>query len=1487
MQGLINNMRNILRDPSLPSRGLALGTAKKTSSKRHIPGGLLPGHGRMRSGHQSPAGSLTSLCKHPTPAILVFLAVLALGLLFLLPGGLLHAQNDGMIEYAENSTDPVATFTATDPEDRMVYWSLLATSTTVTPPTDINAETDSADVAHFSISADGVLSFKFAPDYENPRGVARATGSNENTYRVVVAASDDPPGAGDAIMMGYKKVTVMVTDEDEPGMVTLSAQKPQIGVALTATLTDDDATETQITAAEWVWAHSDSKNGPWTLILTATTDSYSPLGVVDKYLRVTATYDDEHGSDKSKMVMSANMVRAEPTAANASPVFPMGSNARSVDENSPPGTNVGKPVAANDVSGDTLTYTLSGTNSDSYDIGRTTGQITVGSRTELDHENNETDEVTVRATDPYGDPNAASAEAANAIEVRVTITINDVNEAPMITAGATKASVPENPIATAVSTYTAEDVDQNVDVDWSVSGTDAGDFEISSTRELTFKEIPNYEMPADANGDNVYMVTVVATDAGVDSKNKMTAERAVVVTVTNSKEVGMVTLTPSLQPKVGIPLTASVTDLDGGVKDVTWQWYDNAIEENDFTSNAIADATSDTYKPVSGDVGDNLSVRAMYTDGQGSDSASLAVPNVVVANTANVAPKFPDTESGIRKVAEGIAAGTDINDAADDTEAGPVVATDANPADTNLTYTLGGADMASFDIVRTSGQLQTKAKLDYETKKSYMVTVTATDPNGASASIDVTIMVTNEDEAPVIAGDDITKDYPEKGTAQVARFTADDPEDRMVYWSLPTTEPNLLPTGFVNADFTNSDAADFSINSDGVLRFKFPPDYETPMGGGTGTASNTYNVVVAASDDPPGAGDAIMIGYKKVTVNVTNVQETETITLSARQAQVSVELTATYNDLDNEKPTTATLTWKWYLGGSPIPNANTDTYTPDNSGSLRVEASYTRTDGSAKTASKTINVRTEPTVANAAPVFPTGSNARSVDENSPPGTNVGKPVAANDVSGDTLTYTLTGVGASSFDINPATGQITVAPGVTLDTETTATVQVAVTATDPWGAAATRSGATEQIVTITINDVNEAPMITAGATKASVPENPIATAVSTYTAEDVDQNVDVDWSVSGTDAGDFEISSTRELTFKEIPNYEMPADANGDNVYMVTVVATDAGVDSKNKMTAERAVVVTVTNSKEVGMVTLTPSLQPKVGIPLTASVTDLDGGVKDVTWQWYDNAIEENDFTSNAIADATSDTYKPVSGDVGDNLSVRAMYTDGQGSDSASLAVPNVVVANTANVAPKFPDTESGIRKVAEGIAAGTDINDAADDTEAGPVVATDANPADTNLTYTLGGADMASFDIVRTSGQLQTKAKLDYETKKSYMVTVTATDPNGASASIDVTIMVTDENEAPMIERGGLAISGMSSVPYAENRMDEVAEYTLAGPMKDNARWSLEGRRRRRLQDQQRRGCSPSGVRPTTRTRPTWAWTTGTWSPSWPMTGPTWTPST
>ena len=53
------------------------------------------------------------------------------------------------------------------------------------------------------------------------------------------------------------------------------------------------------------------------------------------------------------------------------------------------------------------------------------------------------------------------------------------------------------------------------------------------------------------------------------------------------------------------------------------------------------------------------------------------------------------------------------------------------PDGDTLTYTLGGIDGESFDIDSTTGQLQTKATLDIETKSSYSITVSVTDGKNA------------------------------------------------------------------------------------------------------------------------------------------------------------------------------------------------------------------------------------------------------------------------------------------------------------------------------------------------------------------------------------------------------------------------------------------------------------------------------------------------------------------------------------------------------------------------------------------------------------------------------------------------------------------------------------------------------------------------------------------------------------------------------------
>ena len=1456
--------------------------SQRTSLGRRFQHALAGGPNRRFPGlHPSPGGAASIppyLNRRLALPILAILALLAASLLFLLPGGPLLAQ-DSSIVYKEDRTDRVAIYSATDPEGRPVYWSLLPSDGTATDTT-ISASTDSADAAEFSISANGVLSFNFAPDYENPRGQPLAADSNENTYRVVVVAADEPQGAAGRVL-GYEEVTVNVTDADEPGVIGLSAQQAQEGGTLTATLSDDDASGAQVTAATWKWEHSDSKNGPWTAILTATTGPYPVLGVADKYLRATATYTDGHGSDKTVEVVTTHKVRAVPAANNASPVFPDEDAValdiqvgRKVDENSLPGTRVGDPVMANDAPGDVLTYTFSGSgaNDSSYRIDPATGQITVGPRTSLA---TGTHTVEVTATDPAGGSTTQS----------VTITINDVNAVPVITAGDTKASVEENTaIATQVgaAAYAAypeviTDACEAGTCTWSLEGTDAGDFEISNAAgtlgQLTFKESPNYEMPADANGDNVYMVTVVVTDAGIDGKGKLSAERDMVVTVTNVNEPVSGDTTPvvtlsSLAPKVGVALTATLDDPDGGEKDIEWQWSitgaDTASVPGTPTATSpgdISGATSDTYTPKINDVEGTLTATVMYADAVGSSrTGTAAAVNGVVQDLSAQAPVFKPKPAS-RSVPENYATddqygGTGGTDYTYPNVGAMVTATDPN-GDT-LTYSLGGTDAGSFTIHQGTGQISVKTatKLDLEAKATYMVTVTATDPGNLSDSVDVTIKLTDEDEGPEITGVD-SRDYPENGRGAVATLRATDPERRPVYWSL-ATDSNVAAIDDIET-VDNADVAHFSISANGVLSFNFPPDYESaPISNET---DNTYKVVVVAADEPLGAANR-ELGSKAVTVNVTNVEETETVTLSARQGQVNVALIATYNDADNEKPSGTDLTWKWYLSGSEVPSGVTQddsalmsSYTPTASGSYRVEASYTRTDGSKKSASATISVRTAPTAPAVDPAFPSGSDRRAVDENSPPSTRVGTPVSATD-PGDVLTYTIGGTDASSYRIDPATGQITVGPRTSL---ATGTHTVEVTATDPAG------GSTTQSVTITINDVNAVPVITAGDTKASVEENTaIATQVgaAAYAAypeviTDACEAGTCTWSLEGTDAGDFEISNAAgtlgQLTFKESPNYEMPADANGDNVYMVTVVVTDAGIDGKGKLSAERDMVVTVTNVNEPVSGDTTPvvtlsSLAPKVGVALTATLDDPDGGEKDIEWQWSitgaDTASVPGTPTATSpgdISGATSDTYTPKINDVEGTLTATVMYADAVGSSrTGTAAAVNGVVQDLSAQAPVFKPKPAS-RSVPENYATddqygGTGGTDYTYPNVGAMVTATDPN-GDT-LTYSLGGTDAGSFTIHQGTGQISVKTatKLDLEAKATYMVTVTATDPGNLSDSVAVTIKLTDVDEGPVISVGGLAVTGPSSIDYAEDRTGMVATYSAAGPDAARATWSLEG---------------------------------------------------
>ena len=319
-------------------------------------------------------------------------------------------------------------------------------------------------------------------------------------------------------------------------------------------------------------------------------------------------------------------------------------------------------------------------------------------------------------------------------------------------------------------------------------------------------------------------------------------------------------------------------------------------------------------------VGWDVQVRAVNAQGDGAWSATSA------ATPLSDAPSFGATATS-RSVAENSAAGTNVG--------APVAATDPN--DTALSYDLSGADAGVFAINSSSGQLSVGAGtvLDYETRTSYAVTVTATDPvttddpTADSASIDVTINVTDVNEAPTLTGSTSIPSYAENGTTAVATYTATDPENASITWSV-----------------AGDDAGDFTITG-GVLSFSTAPNFESPADENT---DNVYKVTVQAFD---GTHTVTL----PVTVTVTNVDEAGSLTLPP-QPLVNVAFTATLSDPDglaNLAPT-----WQWArstdnkMTWTDISGATAATYTPnaedDKDHYLRVTVSYTDVYGARRSA---------------------------------------------------------------------------------------------------------------------------------------------------------------------------------------------------------------------------------------------------------------------------------------------------------------------------------------------------------------------------------------------------------------------------------------------------------------------------------------------------------------------------------------------------------
>jgi hypothetical protein len=174
---------------------------------------------------------------------------------------------------------------------------------------------------------------------------------------------------------------------------------------------------------------------------------------------------------------------------------------------------------------------------------------------------------------------------------------------------------------------------------------------------------------------------------------------------------------------------------------------------------------------------------------------------------------------------------------------------------------------------------------------------------------------------------------------------------------------------------------------------------------------------------------------------------------------------------------------------------------------------------------------------------------------------------------EAVSWSKTGTDQSFFSISTG-GVLTITARnfeAAADSDTNNTYIVVITATDTIG------NATNQTLTVTITNVNEAPTISInnfGDTHTITQAENISSLI-TYAASDVDAGTSFTWSLSGTDAADFSIvPSTGVLTFAANPDFEAPADSDANNVYVIVVTVSDGS------LTDTQTLSVTITNASE-------------------------------------------------------------------------------------------------------------------------------------------------------------------------------------------------------------------------------------------------------------------------------------------------------------------
>ena len=379
-----------------------------------------------------------------------------------------------------------------------------------------------SDSDRFEVSADGLLAFVEAPNYEEP---GSATGDNEYTIDIEITS-----GSSTRMLASEQSVTIEVVDVNEPPFFTsLSTSTVAENTVYVGTIGADDDDPIDSVVGYRLSGGSDSDRFEVSadgLLTFVEAPNYEEPG--------SATGDNEYTIDieitsgsSTRMLPSERSVTIEVVDVNEPPFFtsPLTST---VAENT---VHVGTIKAIDEDSIDSVVeFRLAGGHdSDRFELSA--------------------DGVLRFMEAPnFEEPGSANGDNHYAIDVEITsgsstrmltseqsvaIEVVDVNEPPFFTSPSTS-TVAENTVDVGTIEAMDEDSIDSVARVRIIGGPDSLSFSMGPDGELSFTAPPDFELPGSAAGTNTYSVDLEATGGSGDRAT--TTTQTVTVTVQDTNE---------------------------------------------------------------------------------------------------------------------------------------------------------------------------------------------------------------------------------------------------------------------------------------------------------------------------------------------------------------------------------------------------------------------------------------------------------------------------------------------------------------------------------------------------------------------------------------------------------------------------------------------------------------------------------------------------------------------------------------------------------------------------------------------------------------------------------------------------------------------------------------------------------------------------------------------------------------------------------------